>query len=121
MKKFGRHLLFVLSAAACVHLPLFAMYLAGAGPVSYVLFYYPPFTLVPAGALVLGLCAGVGIKKYWYVPVLVPAAFLFSFYGAFQPLWAGGYLLLGVAAMLVCHCIRRLAFRRQPKEVPHAK
>lgn len=112
MKKLYKHLLFLLAALSCVHLPLAAMYVVGAGPAAYILFYYPPFTLIPFTALALGICAGTHIKRYWYVPLLAPVSYLLSFYGALQPWrWMGAYLLLGVAGMLVCH-LARLFLRR---------
>lgn len=54
MKNARRHLVFVFIALICVHLPLLAMHLVRAGPVAYILFYYPPFTLVPGAAVGLG-------------------------------------------------------------------
>ena len=47
MKKLCPHLLFVLAAAACVYLPLLAMLIVREGPVSFVLFCFPPITSIP--------------------------------------------------------------------------
>ncbi len=121
MKKARKHLLFIVAALACVHLPLLAMYLVKSGPAAYVLFYFPPWTLVPATALVLGACAGANLKKFWYVPVLVPAAYLLSLYGMFHPaLWMGAYLLAGAVGMLLCHFIRKFMGLR-PGESAYGK
>ncbi len=114
MKKVYKHLLFASAALVCVHLPLLAMYVVKAGPAAYILFYYPPVTLIPFTALVLGICAGAHLKRYWYVPLLAPMSYWLSFYGAFQPYrWMGAYLLLGAAGMLACHFARLLLRRRR--------
>ena len=54
MKELCPHLLFVLAAAACVYLPLLAMLIVREGPVSFVLFCFPPITSIPLFALGLG-------------------------------------------------------------------
>ena len=98
MKKLCPHLLFVLAAAACVYLPLLAMLIVREGPVSFVLFCFPPITSIPLFALGLGagalflVCAGL---------VTV-------------------YLLLGAGGMLLCYFIRKF-IGLKPGEAPHEK
>lgn len=111
MKKLFPHLLFLLLAAAFMYLPLLAMIFIRSGPVSYVLFYFPPFTSIPLTSLGMGLCAGHNIRRYWYAPLLVPVFFFFSIYrtvGIWDTIWKllVLYLALGLSAMFIHHFIR---------------
>lgn len=112
MKRLFPHLLFVLAAAACVYLPLLAMLIVREGPVSFVLFCFPPITSIPLFSLGLGAAAGKNARRYWYVPLLVPLFFFLSIYGQLLlremllKLLAL-YLLLGAGGMLLFHFIRK--------------
>ena len=125
MKRLCPHLLFVLAAAACVYLPLLAMLIVREGPVSFVLFCFPPIPSIPLFALGLGAGAGKNVRRYWYVPALVPLCFFFSLYGRvlltemLLKLLAL-YLLLGAGGMLLCHFIRKF-IGLKPGESPHEK
>lgn len=105
---------FILLAAALVYLPFLAMLVVRQwpGPVSFVLFYFPPFTTIPLAAFGLGAAAGKNARRYGYVPVLVPLFFSLSSYGQICPLemlsaLLGLYLLLGAGGLLGCHFIRK--------------
>ncbi|NBK77139.1 hypothetical protein D5272_00615 [bacterium D16-76] len=68
---------FILLAAALVYLPFLAMLVVRQwpGPVSFVLFYFPPFTTIPLAAFGLGAAAGKNARRYGYVPVRFPSSF----------------------------------------------
>lgn len=125
MKRLFPHLLFVLAAAACVYLPLLAMLIVREGPVSFVLFCFPPITSIPLSALGLGAATGKNARRYWYVPLLVPLFFFLSVYGQLLlremllKLLAL-YLLLGAGGMLLCHFIRKF-IGLKPGESAHEK
>ena len=125
MKKLCPHLLFVLAAAACVYLPLLAMLIVREGPVSFVLFCFPPITSIPLFAWGLGAGAGKNVRRYWYVPALVSLCFFLSLYGRvlltemLLKLLAL-YLLLGAGGMLLCYFIRKF-IGLKPGEAPHEK
>lgn len=125
MKRLCPHLLFVLAAAACVYLPLLAMLIIREGPVSFVLFCFPPITSIPLSALGLGAAAGKNSRRYWYVPALVPLCFFLSIYG--QILLTemllkllALYLLLGAGGVVLCHFIRKF-IGLKPGEAPNEK
>ena len=89
MKRLCPHLLFVLAAAACVYLPLLAMLIVREGPVSFVLFCFPPITSIPLFALGLGACLFI---TGWDTSILI---YVFI------------YLLIGGAAMAITHLVRQ--------------
>lgn len=71
------------------------------------------FAFDPIYAICAGAYAGGDIRRFWALPIVTAAFFLAGTWLLFDPgesaflLYALGYLLLGMLAMLISHCIRK--------------
>lgn len=71
------------------------------------------FAFDPVYAICAGAYAGGDIRRCWFFPIVTAAFFLAGTWLCFDPgetafvLYALGYLLLGMLAMLIPHCIRK--------------
>lgn len=71
------------------------------------------FAFDPIYAICAGAYAGRNVRRCWFLPIVTAAFFLAGAWLCFDPgetafaLYALGYLLLGLLAMLISYCIRK--------------
>ena len=97
----------VLSAAVMLLLPWAAVTIVkgdGGMAAAFLLFY----AVDPIYSIAAGIFAGRNVKQMWSVPIVSAVLFLLGAWALFDMgesaflLYAGAYLALGIAAMLVC-------------------
>ena len=105
-----------LSAAVMLLLPWAAVtFVRGDGGMAsaFLLFY----AVDPIYSVAAGIFAGRNVKELWSVPIVTAALFLLGVWVLFDMgesaflLYAGAYLALGTAAMLVSACVCKHARR----------
>lgn len=71
------------------------------------------FAINPLYSCYSGIYAGKNIRSYWGIPLIVSGLFLagtWIFFDMGEPaflLYSGGYLVIGMTAMLIRHCLGR--------------
>lgn len=107
---------FIISAVIMLALPWLAVsFIKGDGgmAVCFILF----FAINPIYSVIMGVFAGKNVKKLWGMPVISTVLFLLGSWIFFSMgekafiLYAGVYLILGIAAMAVSMIIHRKAQR----------
>lgn len=114
--KYNFILWFIISMVIMLFLPWFAISFAkdDAGmAVCFILF----FAVNPIYSVIMGVFAGKNIKRLWGMPVISAVLFLLGSWIFFSMgerafvLYAGVYLILGIAAMTISMIIHRKAQR----------
>ena len=107
---------FIISAVIMLALPWLAVsFIKGDGgmAVCFILF----FAINPIYSVIMGVFAGKNVKRLWGMPVISAVLFLLGSWIFFSMgekafiLYAGVYLILGIAAMAVSMIIHRKAQR----------